>query len=69
MLSYDQLKETIAAEKQQFEDYKASVNQQLSDKDNTISQQAEQIADLQIQLVNAGIPDEAATLVQDIVNP
>lgn len=59
VMTIDQLREKIAQEKQQFQDYKAgkeaeinAINLQLSDKDS-------QIADLQAQLAAAGnIPDD-----------
>lgn len=67
MESIQQLQDAIAAEKQQFQDYKNgkeaeinALNLQISDKDATI-------ADLQSQLANAGLPDGTVASVQDIV--
>lgn len=65
-MTIDQLREKIAAEKQQFQDFKNqkegeinSLNLKITDKDATI-------ADLQAQLAAAGtIPDDIG--VEDIV--
>ncbi len=74
MLTIAQLNEKIAAEAQQFQDYKAAkegeingLNLQLTDANNTIAQKDQQIADLQAQLENTGIPDETGTAVDNIV--
>ena len=50
MATIQSLQDTIAVEKQQFADYKASTDAQLAAKDQTI-------ADLQNQLANAITPE------------
>lgn len=67
VMTIDQLREKIAAEKQQFADYKASVESQLQAKDQTIAERDARIAELEAQVANPSIPDDIITSVGEIV--
>ncbi len=65
-MTLQELRDKIAAEKQQFQDYKATKEGEINALNLQISDKDAQIADLQAQLANASnIPDDIG--VEDIV--
>lgn len=69
MESIQQLNDAIASEKQQFQDYKTAKEGEINALNIQITDKDAQIADLQTQLANAGIPDGTVASVQGIVEP
>lgn len=69
METIQQLNDAIAAEKQQFQDYKTAKEGEINEKNLQLADKDAQIADLQSQLANAGIPDGTVASVQGIVEP
>lgn len=67
MQTLDEFRQTIAAEKQQFQDYKASTDAALADKDSQIAAKDARIAELEAQVGNPQIPDDIVAEVQSIV--
>jgi len=66
MENLQQLQDAIASERQEFQDFKASVTQQLADKDATIASLQQQLTDAQN---NPQLPDGTIASVGTIVEP
>ncbi len=64
MINEQRVRELLAAEKQQFEDFKAATQSALSAKDTRIAELEEQLANAQ-----PGLPDEFEGIITDVVNP
>jgi uncharacterized coiled-coil protein SlyX len=69
METIQQLNDAIAAERQQFQDYKTTKEGEISALNTTITERDATIADLQQQLTNAGIPDGTTASIGTIVEP
>jgi hypothetical protein len=69
MESIQQLNDAIAAERQEFQNYKAGKEAEINEKNQLLSDKDAQIADLQQQLANAGIPDGTVASIGSIVEP
>jgi len=66
MESYQQLTDAIAAERQEFQTYKANTTKQLEDKDAQIASLQQQLTDAQN---NPQLPDGTIASVGTIVEP
>lgn len=71
MITEARLHEIIAAEKQQFEDYKTSKQSEINGLNVQLTDANATITDLQNQLANAqpGVSDGFEAEINDIVNP
>lgn len=69
METIQQVNDAIAAEKQQFQDYKTAKEGEINGLNLQITDKDAQIADLQSQLANAGIPDGTVASIGGIVEP
>ena len=67
MADLNALRDAIAAEKQQFQDFKTAKEGEINGLNETIAQKDARIAELEAQVANPTIPDDILTETGSIV--